>query len=133
MLKISTSDSKLLVKNFKGVFEKSLGISPRIILFPLSFIFFIILGLLCFVKNIIAVLFSYLPDSKHDPTPCRVAGLIVFGYLFVAKFMILGALSVPIYIIGIFYDFTNKILCYGEYESILKYEEEIVATEKEEA
>ena len=111
---------KFEYSSFSGLF-KNLGStvikSPIIIFIPLSVAYVIVLQVLLFVKRLMECLFGHFRDPKDDPTGVRVAKTIVFGSVNIAKGFVFGALDMVIFIIGLFYDVTNKIMSLGKSET----------------
>ena len=100
-----------LYSNFWGILKKSIVF----IFVPLSFAYLIVLQVLAFVKQIMVCLYGeFDADKENDPNGVRVAKVIVFGVVHISKGFVLGALDVCCFIIGFFYDLTNKIMTLGK-------------------
>ena len=100
-----------LYSNFWGLLKKSIVF----IFVPLSFAYLIVLQVLVFVKQIMVCLWGeFDADKENDPTGVRIARIILFGVVHISKGFIFGALNVCLFIIGFFYDLTNKIMTLGK-------------------
>ena len=111
MKKIDYTMFLSLYANFGKIVKKSV----IVIFLPLSFAYLIVLQTLTFVKQIMTCLFGYFnADAKDDPSGVRVAKTIVFCTVHIAEGFVLGALNVCTFIIGFFYDLTNKIMTLGK-------------------
>ena len=100
-----------LWSNFWEVVKKSI----IFIFIPVSFAFLLVLQVLNFVKQIVVSLFGrFDADKKEDPTGVRVAKTFTFGAVLIAGGFAVGALDVCVFVIGLFYDLTNKLMTCGK-------------------
>ncbi len=92
--------------------------SVIVIFIPLSFVYLIALQVLTFAEQIIKLLFGHFDTEDNDnPTGVRIAKVIVFGYVHIVKGFALGVLETCVFVIGFFYDLTNKIMTLGKSET----------------
>ena len=113
MKKFEYSSFTGLFSNFCSTVEKS----PLVIFIPLSLAYMIALQVLLFVKRLIECLYGHFQDPKDEPTGVRVAKTIVFGPVNISSGFVFGALDIAIFVIGFFYDITNKIMSLNKSET----------------
>ena len=122
MKKFDCSENISLFKNFGSavteMYRKRLPLYTLFILIPVSFFFLVALQAMLLGKQFVICLFSHFPVSQDEHIVVRVAVLILFSFIHIVKFLLLGFIDAYLFIFGLFYDLTNKAMTFGKHETI---------------